>query len=251
MLRWVVVGLTVLAATGLNVRAQVLNLLENGGFESGYFEVPGWVVGPAYAHVGPAWSKYAEHFGATTQRTEGEVSLYFNGGQGLPNAYIMQVVQVVPGTRYRLSFDYGVYYDGYNTALDPASPQSLEVKVHEGSGTTVFNFEYKSQPIDALATSPAIPTVRADNPTSDLLYVAPATFQTFTYEFVPTHPAVLVSFRDSVLNATLNEDGILDNVALVGVSPIPEPAWAPCAASMLLIGFGLTRRRLRQGHASL
>jgi hypothetical protein len=190
----------------------------NGNFETGPFGTTpaGWTVSPGTEIVALKGSDYIPCCG--TVGTAAQLANHFAsfGPGNVANiSMLSQIVSTVAGTSYTLSFDQGVLGGG---------SQTLFAQVFDAFG----------------------PTITAGNWTQTANNNLGATFITRTLTFVAPSASTRIEFK--VDANSINVDGILDNVSLVG--PVPEPStWG-----LMLIGFGAVgaaMRRRQSGAASL
>jgi hypothetical protein len=190
-------------------------MITNGGFENGSFA--GWTlsnVGGGTAPVVIAVNQAGQYpvgaFGEAipTAPNGGNYVAYFSSDTANPDT-LSQMVNVVAGTTYNLSFDYYVPQNGYNNPNDA----TLGFKI----GNVLSN------------------TLQAGSPSGTPV----KTWLHFTTDYTATTTgAVNMAFQFRGLGSTA-ADFAVDNVSMKAV---PEPAtWA-----MMILGLGIVGTSLRR-----
>jgi hypothetical protein len=184
------------------------NLIVNGGFETGAAN-PWVVTGPDNNVVirGPLGGDFWFGGGSTAQN--GSFAAMFNAGDRAPVGTISQTFATVPNEVYQVTFDYGATLN---------ATQRITASVLGTAGLLFSLPVVESNPLRALTT--------------------------FTFAFVADGGQATLRFVDDPNNFTVSQDGILDNVSVIGAIPVPEPeTYALMLAGLGLLGFRLRRRR--------
>jgi hypothetical protein len=195
------------AALGFSAPAQA-NLIVNGDFEAG---VPSpWVITGNISYISTLGGDFWFGGGSTAQN--GKYAVAFNAGDTIPNGYITQTFSLVAGETYELEYDFG--------STRSASHQ-ITVSVLGGDGLTVLASQIALEP----------------NP--------PQALTTFSLLFTADANQATLRFLDNPSNPTFSRDGILDNVSVLAVNRVPEPASLGLVA-LALAGLGLRRFAVRK-----
>jgi hypothetical protein len=211
-LRLFLFGLLLCAPVMPSVGQAGVNLISNGGFQTGDFT--DWTVAEPTdinAEV-VSVTQWSYNFGAPNDDSTYEVA--FNPHDSAPVASLSQTFATTNGVTYTVSFEYGT-----TDHLRQTGPQSLIASVIDGSGAT-------------LATLTA--TAQSQNPSNMMVN------ESFT--FVADGSSATIQFQDDPSNDTTNLDGVLDNVAVYST---PEPA-SVVVWGILIAGWFAAARRNRK-----
>jgi len=219
------VGALVFALLGSG--AAHANLLVNGDFNTGIPNAPGWTIMGNVFHVGMSPPQFPPFwFGAGTAAENGPGVIAFNADNAQVNGTISQTFGTVAGASYSFEFDFG--------------------------GTTNTT-QWLLAEILGSAPLPLFSQVVHD---TNLPGTGDDALQPFIFAFLADGAHATVRFTDCgdaltdgidecgplFNNPTLNVDGVLDNVSVIGPSPAPEPATLGLLG-IALAGLGLARRR--------
>lgn len=181
------------------------NIIVNGDFETGVFGP--WLITGNMFLIGTAGGDFWFGGGSTAQN--GTRAVAFNADDTVPNGTISQSFATVVGETYAVQYDFGATQN---------ATQQITASVLGTSGALYSQLVSDSNPLQALTT--------------------------FSFAFIADGNLATLRFTDFTGNFTVSEDGILDNVSVLGAIPIPEPEnYALMLAGLGLLGFTVLRRR--------
>lgn len=206
-------------ALAISAPAVSADLITNGSFETGNFF--GWSLSNVGGGTAPVVIKYNQAgnypvgaFGEAIPNavSGGNYAAYFSSDTANPDT-LSQIVNVVAGQTYNLSFDYYVPQNGYNNPND-----------------ATLSFAINGNQVGSV--------LQAGSPSG----TTPQTWQSFTtsYTAAATGPVTL-AFRFAGLGNTA-ADFAVDKVSMTAV---PEPAtWAMMILGLGVVGTSMRRRRV-------
>jgi hypothetical protein len=196
--------------------AQSAQLITNGGFEAG---ATGWS-STDFVYFLPI-SDYGPCCSPTGVYPYGSRALFF-GADDKVGGTVSQDVATLAGGIYKLSFVYG--------AISLPNLQQMSVDVLDITG-----------PATSILLSP--PEFGAFGTQNLNTMMVP-----YSFSFMATSALTRILFSD-FSPSTISTDGVLDNVALNGPAPIPEPS----TYALMIAGLGfvvfMARRRKKHGQA--
>lgn len=201
--------------------ARSAELITNGGFETtvDVFTAPGWTK-PSEVVKYHIVADYAGCCFITGTYPFGDRAAFFGGGD-VPGGTIFQNFSTIAGQSYSYSFLYG--------AISETRPQKMRYALFDVTGAT---------PIIS-ATISSMGTTDVEN-----------MMDSISGTFIALSSLTRISFQDISLHS-LNVDGVVDNVSVLGPAPVPEPS----TYMLMMVGLGVLafvarRRRARTAIAA-